>query len=444
MKPFFKILFSFSLLLALLFTLAIPLQAKESPIKSINESRAKAIYLYSYEAKAVLYSKGEDLILPPASTVKIMTGIIACERLSSRLEEKVTITPEMLAGHDGTSMGLEEGMTLSIKDLLYGTICGGNNDAAQAIAIICAGSLEGFVEEMNAYALKLGMQSTVYKNPTGLDAIGAQTSASDVAIISKKAIQNDLYKKISSTKSYDYTPENRAETRIYNRNALISNYSAENYLNDSASGLIGGGTDNAGYVLSTLFQKEGSSYLCIVMGAQADEENIYSYEIANEIFEKALESYSYANVLPAGEVISSLPVENALTTKSNLKIACVTEDDIFAFIPNGTDFKKDLKYKPFFHNEELKAPISEGDVIGGVNVYLDGNFIGTSRIIASESVAESEFLRFMNEAKYFLISRYFLTFLAFLIPSLLALLYFDKVGKRRRKARFNRNKSIFK
>ena len=73
MKPFLKILFSLSLLLALIFSLAIPSQAKESPLKSVYEAKAKAIYLYSYEAKSVLYSKGENTVLPPASTVKIMT-----------------------------------------------------------------------------------------------------------------------------------------------------------------------------------------------------------------------------------------------------------------------------------------------------------------------------------------------------------------------------------
>lgn len=443
MKLLLKIIIPFALLLALMLPLAIPLQAKESPLKSVYESKAKAIYLYSYEAKSVLYSKGEDVILPPASTVKIMTGLIACEKLSNRLEEKITVSPEMLAGHNGTSMGLEEGMTVTVRDLLYGTVCGANNDAAQAIAIVCAGTVNAFVEEMNAYASALKMNDTIYKNPTGLDENGAQTTATDVAIISKKAIQNELYKKISSATSYEYTSENRAEIKIYNRNALISNFSAVNYLNDSASGLIGGSTDNAGYVLSTFFQNSGSSYLCIVMGAQADEEKIYSYEIANEIFEKALTAYSYTRVLSAGEVISELPIENALTTKSNLKIPCITESDIFAYIPNGTDAKKDLKYKPFFHDEALKAPITKGDVIGGINVYLDGKFLGTTRIVASESVAESEFLRFMNEAKHFLVSRYFLIFLAVLLPALALFLYFERMGKRRRKARFNRKKSLF-
>ena len=91
----------------------------------------------------------------------------------------------------------------------------------------------------------------------------------------------------------------------------------------------------------------------------------------------------------------------------------------------------------------LKAPIAKGDVIGGINVYLDGKFLGTTRIVASESVAESEFLRFMNEAKHFLVSRYFLIFLAVLLPALALFLYFERMGKRRRKARFNRKKSLF-
>ena len=89
-----------------------------------NAQYADAIYFYSYDAKTVLYSKNENKILSPASTVKIMTGLIACERLDKRLNEQVLITEEMLIGRNGTSMGLKAGMTLYIKDLMYGAICG--------------------------------------------------------------------------------------------------------------------------------------------------------------------------------------------------------------------------------------------------------------------------------------------------------------------------------
>lgn len=439
MKASVKIIFSFFLILTLLFLIPISAQAKEIGIKSAYEDKASAIYLYSYEAKSTLYLKGENKLLSPASTVKIMTGLIACERLSDKFNESVTVTAEMLAGHEGTSMGLEEGMTLSVKDLVYGTVCGGNNDAAQALAIYCSGSIDSFVEEMNEYASTLGMTSTVYKNPTGLDAEGAQTTISDVAIISKKAIKNDLYKKISSAKSYDYTPKGEAEIRIYNRNALISNFSALNYLNDSAYGLIAGATDKAGYVVSTYLEDSGSSYLCIVMGAQADGEKIYSYEIASEIFEKALNSYSYTKVLSSGSLIAELPVENALTTDSNLKISCVTENDIFAYLPDGIDLKKDLEYKPYLHDKNLSAPISEGDVIGGINIYYNGELVGTSRAIADQSVDESEFLAFMNGMKAFFVSRYFLIFLAVLIFAVAVFVFFDKIKRKKRR----RNKISF-
>ena len=101
----------------------------ESVIKCPDADKANAIYFYSYDSRSVLYSKNEKKLIPPASTVKIMTGLIACEKLAKRLDEYLVITDDMLKGHTGSSMGLKVGMTVSVTDLLYGALCGGGNDS---------------------------------------------------------------------------------------------------------------------------------------------------------------------------------------------------------------------------------------------------------------------------------------------------------------------------
>ena len=436
MKTTIKILIISTFVLTVLFTLPLLASAK-SPyeVECKNAGYADAIYFYSYDAKSVLYSKNAEKIVYPASTVKIMSGLIACERLENRLDERIIISEDMLAGHEGTSMGIKVGEAYTVRDLLYGAFCGGFNDATQAVAVICSGSVDSFVEEMNVYATRLEMLSTIYKNPTGLDEDGAQTTALDVAILSKKAARNSLYMQITSAKNYIYQ-KNGKDAAIYNRNALISHFTSNQYLNEYANGLNSGSTDKGGYVLSTLAKADGTSYLCVIMGAQNEDGDAYSYKIANELINGAVSKFGSVKVSSKNEHISSLPVDCTLSSNKEIKISCVTEDDIYAFIPKDTDLKKKLEYRAYFHETELIAPINEGDVLGGLNIYLDGVFIGSTRIISATTVEENGFLIFMRDMKEFFLSRYFGLFLLIAIPSLSIFLYFDYMKKRRTNVRY--------
>lgn len=434
MKITIKAIVFFSLLLVVFSLFAISISAKSVfQVECNNADYADAIYFYSYDAKTVLFLKNEKKIVSPASTVKIMTGLISCERLVNRLDESVIITKDMLVGGGGISMGLKAGAAYSIRDLLYGAICGGCNDAAQALAVISCGSIDAFVEEMNRYAASLDMNATIYKNPTGLDENGAQTSAFDVAILSKIAIKNNLYMDISSAKNYYYTTPDGDEAIIYNRNALISHFTATQYLNEHASGLNAGSTDDGGYVVSTLLKASGSTYLCIVMGAEYEGREIYSYKIVNELMNTALASFGRVKISSKNEVISSLSVDCALSTSKDVTVSCITESDIFAFLPKNIDLKKRLEYRAYFHDTDLIAPITEGDVLGGLNIYLDGVLVGTTRIISDKSVEENSFLVFMKDMRGFLLSRYFLIFLLALIPTLTLCLYYDYTHSKRKR-----------
>ena len=155
-----KGLFSFkrvTLLLLVFFmvqALLLHIAAKEVTSLPLPQvSGASSIYLYHYESDQVLLKRSSLKQLAPASTVKIMTGIVALETLQDRLDEKVTVTEEMLAGAEGFKIHLEPKMTVTVRDLLYGVICAGGNDAAEVLAIVCSGSVERFVEQMNEKAL---------------------------------------------------------------------------------------------------------------------------------------------------------------------------------------------------------------------------------------------------------------------------------------------------
>jgi len=437
MKTTIKIFIIAALLLILISAISISVSAKSAyEVKCENAEYADAIYFYSYDAKSVLFSKNEKKIVYPASTVKIMTGLIACEKLENRLDEQITVTEEMLRGHAGTTMGLKVGLVYTVRDLLYGAICGGYNDAALALAAICSESIDDFVEEMNIYATRFGMTSTIYKNPTGLDENGAQTSIYDVALLSKIAVKNELYMQISSAKNYFYKSPDGKDVTIHNRNALISHFTSTQYLNEYVKGLNAGSTDKGGYVVSTLATFKGITYLCIVMGAQNEEGEAYSYKIANELINTAFKTFERIKITSQNDKVSSLPVACAITTDKEVSVDCVTESDVYAFIPKNTDLKKRLEYRVYFHDKELTAPINEGDVIGGLNIYLDGVLIGSTRIVSNQSVAENGFLIFMKNFKDFLLSRNFFIFIFIVTPSLAIYLYIDYMKNRRKNVRY--------
>ena len=426
-----KRIFSFLLLFIIALTLfPCNLSAEEiSESDVVGANKATSVYLYSYDADRVIFSKGCEEKLYPASTVKMMTGLLACELYADRFNETVSVTHEMLEGQSGTSMNLKNGMTISIEDLVYGTICGGNNDAAAVLAIACAGSIDAFVEQMNKYARAWDMRDTRYSNPTGIDSDDAYTTILDVAKLSKKAANNPLYVKISSLPSY----ETKNGLPVNNRNALISQFSAQGYLNKNANGLIAGGTDKGGFVLSTYAAKNERSFLCIVMGAQSDMQDIYSYKVANSLLDIAFDGYSMKKISSTGNNFGEIKVNNALIDKNGASVNGLLSEDLYAFLPSHID-TDDLEFHPYFHDEALTAPVKQGSVIGGVFVYYDDKLVAEGKLISSDDIEPNFLLSLLNNIRNFFLGRLFLLAIIISVPSVIAYLFISKSITRRKRA----------
>ena len=409
-----------------------------SEFEPTSEYKAKAAYLYSYNASRVLYSKGEELSLAPASSAKMMTGLIVCERYSDKLDEQICISSEMISGISGTSMGLTPGMTVSIRDLLYGTVCGVNNDAATVLAIACAGSTDAFVLQMNDYAALLDMRSTKYSNPTGMDSKNAYTTLLDTVKLAAKAAKNELYLSVSSSTEYVVNDS----VTVYNRNALISQFSAQGYLNKNANGLIAGSTDEGGYVLATLVKSNGKSFLCVVMGASADENDIYSYKTANDLLNYGAKNYSERLLGSAGDKVASLEVKLALDNKSTPKVGCVIANDIYAILPDDASMS-DVSYEYYLNSNELTAPVEKGTVLGGIDFYYKGKLVAHGDLVSAKSISANSLLAFLDGMKNAFLSPIFILSLIFI--ALLTLIYFylrRKTAFRRRINKYSYKKRI--
>lgn len=221
------------------------------------------------DSGTVLHSKNADLRLPMASTTKIMTALIIAEE--SNLDDVVTI-PSEAVGVEGSSIYLKYGETISVKDLLYGLMLRSGNDAACALSIIHSGTVEKFVDRMNARAQELGADNTHFANPSGLPCDEHFTTARDLCNIARHAMKNETFRNVVSTKCYN------GEYRTFvNKNKLLS-------ILDGANGIKTGYTQKAGRCLVSSAQRGGMDVVSVVLNCYDMFER--SENIINTCFDK--------------------------------------------------------------------------------------------------------------------------------------------------------------
>ena len=429
------LVFSFVFILSVL-----PVSAAEkndyAAVPFPDVSGASEIYLYHYESDSVVFNRSTGKNIAPASTVKIATALLAIQKLGGRLDEKITVTSDMLYGVEGYTIGLKSGDGLTVRDLLYCLICGGGNDAAYVAAYLSYGSVNAFVSNMNTLVQSWGCNGTNFANPTGIDANTAKTTLDDVRIISEKAVNNELYMDMCSVSSYTYIDSFGNEKTIRNRNPLISSHFAMGYQNKRVKGLNAGMTDNGGYCVSAYATNGTDSYLCIVMGGrEATDGTITSYTIANTLINYAIDNYSYVPVAKKGEVLEKATVRYALPSNGSeaVTVSCVLMEDIYSYSSVNTDNKDLFTYKTYLFEDVLSAPVKKGDIVGGVDFFYDGYFIGNGVLVTGEDVQESVLLVTIARMKSFLTSRPVIIWLISSAFLLLIFFYFTVLRKKIKK-----------
>ena len=439
-KISFRLVSFFLVLLVLIGLFCQPCLAAKPKLPDIKY--ATDVCLYNLNSDKIIYkqSADEDEVLFPAAAVKMTTGLIACEMLSSRLEEKVLITAELLHGTEGATARLSPGMTVTVEELLLALLCGGGNDAAIVLSKLCADDTDAFVELMNTKAKEWGLRSTEFTNPTGMDDKKMTSTLTDVLILSKLAAKNETYVRLSSAPHFSYGD---SDTKIFNRNSLISTYYADGYKNSAVKGLMCGNTDLGGYSVIAFAENGREQYICIVIGAQKKDGKIYSYEYVNSMLSYAFASFKYTKVLEAGESIcyTDVAIASPDDGKETARVLCIVSQDAFALIPSDVDVEQ-LEYKYYLHYDSLEAPLVANTVVGGVDVIYDGEVIATSKLITKENVEPNSLLMFLENAKSFLGSRAVILCVSFVALGLLLYFYLFLL-KRHRKTVKNINYKNF-
>ncbi len=406
--------------------------AEDTPTPpTVKNCRAACLYDKTHGKTIVM--ENPDLKLNTSTSAKVMMGLLACELLSDRLDETVTLTDAMLSGAIGNSMGLKAGERITVRDLLYGAICGSYNDAAYAVASICSGSAQGFTDMMNSRASSLGAVSTHYINPIGYpDDSTMLTTLSDTLKISLSASDNELYMEICSVKRYEISETNLSSTRtIHNRNDLLTTYMTKEYYNPSCRGMNAGETDS--WSIITLACDEGAEYICIILGGEASEDGGHPYSTANELINWACGTYDLRKVFDKGQTLGKAEVH--LTALGSQMVDYVTSDELSVYIPDSSN--PELSYKISYIQERLEAPLKAGDVIGYATVYCNGERVGKCDIVLTESCDGNAVISAINAIGEYTKSRAFIATLicfALLLPTVL---FFQR---RRSRTRYKRKR----
>ena len=244
-----------------------------------TELSNSAASLYCLDDKSIIYADNVHELLHPASLTKIMTVYVALKY--GNLDDMVTITDaSKITERGATTIGLETGDIISLRDLIYCSLIYSGNDAAAAIAVHISGSVDEYAKLMTKEAVALGATNTTFKNPHGLTEEGHMTTVYDVYLMLNEAVKSETIIDIINRTNYEYT-YTKADGQEKTKNVKSTlRYFSNQYAYPSDITIIGGktGTTNAaGYCLALYVKHKdsGKQYIAVILKASSLD-NLYS------------------------------------------------------------------------------------------------------------------------------------------------------------------------
>lgn len=342
----------------------------------------------------VLKSNNGDEKIYPASTTKILTGIIALEKCN--LNDKVTATKEAIEpiNSNHSNIGISVGEEMTVENLLDGLLIGSANDAANVLAIHISGSLDEFTKLMNEKAKEIGAQNSHFVNAHGFHDDDHYTTVNDLAKIARYAMQNEKFREIVAKSKSQIPATNKYKDKknnniryLSNTNMLISGNKGTAYLYENAIGIKTGHTDEAGYCLVSAAQKDGTELLSIIMKCENGKktEEAYSFIDSKALLEYGFEKYKYITLGNVTDIVASADVKSAkidVALSPALPVSALLDKDV-----NKENIEVSVKV-----NDKITAPIKKGDVLGEVTYKYQGEVLGKTNLVAVNDV-ERSFIR---------------------------------------------------
>ena len=343
-----------------------------TPVNALETSASSAI-LIDADSGRVLYEQNAGQRRYIASITKLMTALVALES-GHALDEIVTILPEYV-GAEGSSMYLQAGEKMTLETLLYGLLLSSGNDAALAVAGVCAGGTELFVAEMNRRAALLGMHDTTFKNPSGLTEEGHCSTAADMAKLAAACMQREEIARIVATRSI--TMEGRTFT---NHNKLLWHY-------DGCVGMKTGYTERSGRTLISCARRDGLTLIAVTL----NDPNDWADHTA--MLDHGFTTYTLTQLADAKERIALLPIRGSLLPF----VSVCAADDCFYPLASGERLRQEISLV-----QPVNAPVRRGQSAGTITYYLDENAVAVCPLIYAQTVSadlaggQSVFYRFFS------------------------------------------------
>ena len=366
---------------------ALPVQAEEYWPEGPQIEGETAIVMEA-STGTVLYEKNSHEHSYPASITKIMTSLLAGE--NSNLDEEVAFSQDAVyktEGGSGISRDIDEVMTM--RECLYGLMLESANECGYAIAEHTGGDYENFIQMMNSKAKELGCKDTHFNNPHGLPDEDHWTSPYDMALISKEALQNDIFRMIVNTRRYTIPPTNKhsEETYLSNHHKMLNNYKGdEQYLYDYCIGGKTGYTSVAGSTLATFAEKDGMTLICVVM----KETSPNHYNDTRTLFDYCFENFQLWNVSENEKNYAEETPEMKIFENEDSFIGLDTEGCVV--LPVAADFEDAVP--------EITESKDDSQVIGKIEYTYAGRKVGGTDIkTTGAKVSEFEFRKNTMETK---------------------------------------------
>lgn len=331
----------------------------------------KSAILIEQTTGEILYEKNPSERLPIASVTKIMTLLLTMEALEKgtiSLEENVSIS-EVAASMGGSQVYLEPGEEISLDEILKAVFVSSANDGAVALAELVSGSVDGFVAAMNEKAASLGMNDTIFYNPTGLDDGETNlSSAHDVALMSAALLS---YEKV-----YDYTKIWIDSIRggsfgLSNTNKLIRFY-------PGATGLKTGSTAKAKYCVSASAERAGLKLCAVVLAGESSADR---FSCAKTLLDHGFANFAYYQ--PKNEELSPVKVWGGIKDEVTLEM---NQNGFLLAKPDAVGIKTEIEIA-----SEVQAPVEMGQTLGKILYKKDGNVIKEVPLYAKEKIPALSF-----------------------------------------------------
>ncbi|MGN0152866.1 MAG: D-alanyl-D-alanine carboxypeptidase family protein [Lachnospiraceae bacterium] len=337
----------------------------------------------------VLYEKNAHEKKYPASTTKIMTAYLALEH-GLDFNETITMSENSIWGVDRNSslLGLDVGEQVTLGDLMYGTMLISGNECAYALAEYVSGDIESFAQLMNDTAAKLGCENTHFVTPNGLHDEEHYTTAYDLALITRAALQNDTFREVAGTLSYTVPETNLADvTRpLWNGNKMIN--PAQPYYYEYCEGGKTGYTTDANNTLVTFAKKDGLELICVILDCDGWQ---YTYTDSRALYNYCYNNYTY--FYPLSDFSFDSETEDAADNNvildnyySNLdhEMIDLTVDKNYSLLINKTVDTTKIEREIKLYDK------AQDNVLGEIIFTYDGEQIGSIPITSTTPLLSSQ------------------------------------------------------